>query len=77
MLQVFCGKIPKDAFEDELVPLFEKCGTIWDMRLMMDPLTGLGRGYGFITFCEKDGASTAVAQVYFTMSECSSCYMHQ
>ncbi|KAK0053525.1 heterogeneous nuclear ribonucleoprotein R-like isoform X1 [Biomphalaria pfeifferi] len=58
--EIFCGKIPKDVFEDELIPLFEKCGQIWDMRLMMDPLTGLNRGYGFITFCEKEAAQEAL-----------------
>ena len=42
-LQVFCGKIPKDIYEDELIPHFEKCGKIWDLRLMMDPMTGLNR----------------------------------
>lgn len=61
--EIFCGKIPKDVFEDELIPLFEKCGEIWDMRLMMDPMTGLTRGYGFITFCTKEGASEAVKQL--------------
>ncbi|XP_018495516.2 heterogeneous nuclear ribonucleoprotein Q [Galendromus occidentalis] len=58
--EVFVGKIPKDMFEDELIPLFEKCGKIYDLRLMMDPLTGLNRGYAFITFCEKQGAQEAV-----------------
>lgn len=62
--EIFCGKIPKDVFEDELIPLFEKCGKIWDMRLMMDPMTGLTRGYGFITFCEKDAADEAVKQLH-------------
>lgn len=62
--EIFCGKIPKDVFEDELIPLFEKCGKIWDMRLMMDPMTGLTRGYGFITFCEKDAAAEAVKQLH-------------
>ena len=42
-LQVFCGKIPKDMYEDELIPHFEKCGRIWDLRLMMDPMSGLNR----------------------------------
>ena len=41
--EVFCGKIPKDIYEDELIPHFEKCGKIWDLRLMMDPMTGLNR----------------------------------
>jgi len=61
--EVYCGKIPNDIFEDELIPLFEKCGRIWDLRLMMDPMTGLNRGFCFATFCEKEGAQEAVKQL--------------
>uniref|UniRef100_A0A4W5MY08 Synaptotagmin binding, cytoplasmic RNA interacting protein n=1 Tax=Hucho hucho TaxID=62062 RepID=A0A4W5MY08_9TELE len=59
-LFIFVGKIPRDLFEDELVPIFEKAGPIWDLRLMMDPLSGLNRGYAFVTFCTKEAASEAV-----------------
>jgi len=61
--EVFCGKIPKDMYEDELIPLFEKCGTIWDLRLMMDPMTGTNRGYAFVTFTSRDAASNAVKEL--------------
>lgn len=61
--EVFCGKIPKDIFEDDLIPLFEQCGEIWDLRLMMDPMTGLNRGFCFVTFCERSGASEAVKKL--------------
>lgn len=61
--EVFCGKIPKDMYEDELIPLFEKCGTIWDLRLMMDPMTGTNRGYAFVTFTARDAAQQAVKDV--------------
>lgn len=50
-------------YEDELIPLFEECGTIWDLRLMMDPMTGTNRGYAFITFATRDAASNAVQEV--------------
>uniref|UniRef100_A0A8C8E1Y9 Synaptotagmin binding, cytoplasmic RNA interacting protein n=1 Tax=Oryzias sinensis TaxID=183150 RepID=A0A8C8E1Y9_9TELE len=58
--EIFVGKIPRDLFEDELVPLFEKAGSIWDLRLMMDPLSSLNRGYAFVTFCAKEAAQEAV-----------------
>ena len=61
--QVFCGKIPRDIYESDLIPLFEKCGKIWDLRLMMDPMTGLNRGYAFVTFTSRDAAQEAVRQV--------------
>lgn len=61
--EVFCGKIPKDMYEDELIPHFEKCGKIWDLRLMMDPMSGLNRGYAFITFTNRDEALEAVKQL--------------
>ncbi|KAK7071051.1 hypothetical protein SK128_020931 [Halocaridina rubra] len=60
--EVFCGKIPKELYEDELIPLFEKCGEIWDLRLMMDPMTGQNRGYAFITFTTRSAANEAVKQ---------------
>jgi RNA recognition motif-containing protein len=63
LVQIFVGKIPRDLFEDELVPLFEKAGPIWDLRLMMDPLSGMNRGYAFVTFCTKDAAQEAVQLV--------------
>lgn len=61
--QVFVGKIPRDLYEDELVPLFESAGAVWDLRLMMDPLSGQNRGYAFITYCNKDDAQKAVKLV--------------
>merc|ERR1719158_1594163 len=50
-------------YEDELIPHFEGCGKIWDLRLMMDPMSGLNRGYAFITFTSKDEAMEAVKQL--------------
>lgn len=57
--EIFVGKIPKEIFEDELIPIFEKVGKIWDLRLMIDPINGYNRGFAFITYCNKEDASSA------------------
>lgn len=61
--QIFIGKLPRDMYEDEIVPLFEPHGTIYDLRIMVDPFTGLNKGFAFCTFTTKDGAQTAVKQM--------------
>lgn len=50
-------------FEDELIPLFEKYGKIYDLRLMMDPLSGTNRGYAFVTYTTKEEAEKATVEV--------------
>lgn len=57
--ECFVGKLPKDLFEDELIPVFEKFGRIWDLRLMIDPNTGFSKGYCFVTYCDKESAQEA------------------
>lgn len=62
-VQVYIGHLPTDIFEDTLIPLFETCGTIWDMRVMMNPVTGTNKGYAFVTYTTKDGARQAAEKV--------------
>lgn len=62
-IQVFVGRIPRTVYEDELVPLLEKAGTIWDFRLMMDPLSGQNRGFGFVSYTNKECAAECVKLV--------------
>ncbi|UJR38512.1 hypothetical protein I4U23_031178 [Adineta vaga] len=57
--EVFVGKLPRDCFESELFPLFERCGQIYEMRLMMD-FSGFNRGYAFITYTNRDDAKRSV-----------------
>ncbi|KAL5267218.1 hypothetical protein ACHWQZ_G004308 [Mnemiopsis leidyi] len=57
--EVFVGKIPRDVYEDELVPLFTRHGRIYEMRLMMD-FNGNNRGYAFVVFSTKKEAQNAV-----------------
>uniref|UniRef100_A0A3B3Y1I2 APOBEC1 complementation factor n=1 Tax=Poecilia mexicana TaxID=48701 RepID=A0A3B3Y1I2_9TELE len=60
--EIFVGKLPRDLFEDELVPLCEKFGKIYEVRMMMD-FNGNNRGYAFVTFTNKQEARTAMKQL--------------
>ncbi len=57
--EIFVGKIPRDCYEDELVPIFERIGRIYEVRLMMD-FSGTNRGYCFVMFTNKSDAARAV-----------------
>ncbi|KAI6174078.1 hypothetical protein M3Y98_01150900 [Aphelenchoides besseyi] len=57
--EIYIGQIPRDVYEDQLIPLFETIGPIFDLRLMMDPIYGRNRGYAFLLYCEKDHAAEA------------------
>ena len=60
--EVFVGKIPRDCYEDELVPVFEKIGLIYELRLMMD-FSGSNRGYCFVMYTNRDDARRAVKEL--------------
>ncbi|XP_073432505.1 probable RNA-binding protein 46 isoform X2 [Dendrobates tinctorius] len=57
--EVFVGKIPRDMYEDELVPVFERAGKIYEFRLMME-FSGENRGYAFVMYTNRDEALLAI-----------------
>jgi len=61
--EVYVGNLPMDMYEDSLVPMFEQFGRIYEMRLKMDPNSGLGRGFCFVVYSCKDEAIRCVKQM--------------
>lgn len=61
--EIFVGKLPRDYFEDEFIPLFSKIGPIYKLRLMVD-FTGKNRGYGFVTYFTVENAMAAVEYLH-------------
>ncbi|XP_039996693.1 probable RNA-binding protein 46 isoform X2 [Xiphias gladius] len=57
--EVFVGKIPRDMYEDKLVPLFERAGRIYEFRLMME-FSGENRGYAFVMYTNREAAQRAI-----------------
>ena len=64
--EVFVCKIPRDCFEDELVPVFEKMGKIYELRLKMPmEYTGLNGGCAFVVYGEVASAKESVRQLNY------------
>ncbi|XP_034021032.1 probable RNA-binding protein 46 [Thalassophryne amazonica] len=57
--EVFVGKIPRDMYEDELVPVFERPGKIYEFRLMME-FSGENRGYAFVMYTNRESAQKCI-----------------
>lgn len=60
--EVFLGRLPQDLYEDDLIPVFETVGKIYELRVIVDN-EGYNRGYGFVTYCDKDTAKEAVKKL--------------
>ncbi len=46
--------------EDDLYEFFKECGDIEAVRVVRDARTGVGKGFGFISFKSKDGVILAL-----------------
>ncbi|XP_054169287.1 APOBEC1 complementation factor-like [Oppia nitens] len=60
--ELFIGNLPRNAYEDELVPTFDKFGTIYCMRLMMD-YSGTTRGFAFVKYTNSKIAKSVAKQL--------------
>ncbi|XP_013771666.1 RNA-binding protein 34-like isoform X1 [Limulus polyphemus] len=57
---IFVGNLPFNAEEEELYSFFSECGDIAGVRIVRDPLSGLGKGFGFILFKTLDSVMLAL-----------------
>ncbi|KAG7198107.1 hypothetical protein KM043_005528 [Ampulex compressa] len=60
--EVFMGRLPRDCYEDELMPVLEKIGRLMELRLMLD-FSGSTRGYAFALFENSKIARRACAEL--------------
>jgi len=60
--EVYVTRIPRDCFENELVPIFSKVGVVYEHRLMMEH-TGANRGYGYVRFTNVEDAKEAIKRL--------------
>jgi len=61
--EIYCYRIPRDCFEDELVPVFASVGRIYELRLMIE-FSGTNRTYCYVRYCNENDAKDAVRKLH-------------
>lgn len=57
---IYVANLSLESRENDLKDLFGKYGAIKDVRIVRDPFTKESRGFGFVTFEDKDNTDCAV-----------------
>lgn len=57
---VFVGNLPFTADEEKLRKVFGTCGQVETVRIVRDKKTGIGKGFGFVSFTDSSGVMFAV-----------------
>ncbi|XP_039991348.1 dead end protein 1-like isoform X2 [Xiphias gladius] len=66
--EVFISQLPRDAYEDLLIPLFSSVGPLWEFRLMMN-FSGQNRGFAYAKYSSSGVAADAIRQLHGHMLE--------
>lgn len=66
--EVFISQIPRDAYEDLLIPLFSSVGPLWEFRLMMN-FSGQNRGFAYAKYGSAAVANDAIHLLHGHMLE--------
>jgi cold-inducible RNA-binding protein len=59
-MKLFVGNLSFETTENDLQDLFEKHGTVNEVHLMMDRMTGKSRGFAFVTMNDDAQAKSAM-----------------
>ena len=57
---MYVGNLSFETTENDLQDLFEQHGTVNEVHLMMDRITGKSRGFAFVTMNDGGQANTAM-----------------
>ena len=60
-MKMYVGNLSFETTENDLQDLFEQHGTVNEVHLMMDRITGRSRGFAFVTMNDDTQANAAAA----------------
>ena len=59
-MKLYVGNLSFETTENDLQDLFEQHGTVNEVHLMMDRMTGKSRGFAFVTMNDNEQAKAAM-----------------
>ncbi|EFJ23463.1 hypothetical protein SELMODRAFT_442777 [Selaginella moellendorffii] len=59
-VKLFVGQIPKHLTQEELLPIFEEAGAVFDINIIKDKSTKQSRGCCFLTYSSRSEADNAI-----------------
>lgn len=60
MNMIYVANLSYNATEQQLKEHFQDAGDISEIKLIKDSITDQLKGFGFITFCDSNGAKKAI-----------------
>lgn len=57
--EIFIGKLPRDIFEDELLPHLDRVGPVYKIKHLLE-FSKTNRGYCFVEYCSQEDAIKAI-----------------
>jgi RNA recognition motif-containing protein len=60
-MKLYVGNLSFESTENDLQDLFEQHGTVNEVHLMMDRMTGKSRGFAFVTMSDDTQANAAMS----------------
>lgn len=59
--KLYVGGIPYDTTQEDLRNYFESAGTVKDVTIIMDKMTGRSKGFGFVEMSSNEEAEKAIS----------------
>jgi RNA recognition motif-containing protein len=59
-MNIYVGNLLRAAKENEVRDLYSQYGEVTSVRIMVDKITGQGRGFAFVEMADDAGARTAI-----------------